>query len=349
VIERAPASSEGAATDEALLAPPPVAPPTPDDLLVAWRRAPFPIDWARAFGRGAPLHLEVGFGDGRFTAWRARHEPDAAFVGLEVSNVSVQRALRRLRQGRIGNVRLVKLGAEFATRHLFAPASLESITVNFPDPWPKERHEEHRLLGRRFFATAASRLVAGGEVRLATDHEGYLEFARASAREDGRYDLIAAEPPAAVFETKYATKWKGQGKPLHYQVFRLERPSADVIPPLERPATMPHAFLTGTLPRDGAPSFEKLVLAYGEGHVIVHEVLRALDDAERWLFRVTVDEPDLVQQVLVVAQRREGGELIVRLERFGDPLVTPTARGAVHAVTSWLEEAVGLSVQARNY
>jgi tRNA (guanine-N7-)-methyltransferase len=328
---------------------PTLRPPEPGAVLVEWRRAPFPVDWDRAFGSRGPLHLEVGFGDGRFTARRAQSEPQGRFVGLEVSNVSVQRALARLRRERIGNVRLVKLGAEFAARHLFAPASLDSVTVNFPDPWPKERHRGHRLLRPAFFATLAARLLPGGEVRLATDHADYLEFACAAARCDGRYGLAEAEPPAAVFETKYATKWKGMGKPLYYQVFRLERPADRPLPPLERPTTMPHAFLTGALPTAPVPRLDKLVLPYGDGHVIVHEALRAVDDAERWVFRATVDEPDLVQQVLVAAQRREGGDLIVRLERFGDPLVTPTARGAVHAVTTWLSETLGLRVRARNY
>jgi tRNA (guanine-N7-)-methyltransferase len=335
--------------DPADLATSRLTPPEPGALLIDWRRAPFPIDWDRAFGRSGPLHLEVGFGDGRFTARRAHADPGGRFVGLEVSNVSVQRALTRLRREGIHNVRLMKLGAEFAVRHLVPHAALSSVVVNFPDPWPKERHRDHRLLRPAFFATLAARLAPGGEVRLATDHGEYLEFARAAALDDGRYALVDAEPPPAVFETKYATKWKGQGKPLFYQVFRLERPAHDPLPPLERRTTMPHAFLTGTLPTTPAPTLEKLVVPYADGHVIVHEALRAVDDAERWVFRATVDEPDLVQQVLVVAQRRAGGELIVRLERFGDPLVTPTTRGAVHAVTTWLSEVAGLRVSARNY
>lgn len=352
------------------LAPTPLAQPGPEVLLVPWRRAPFPIDWEGAFaGSGAAaggaggagggaarrpaesaLHLEVGFGDGRFTARRARARPDERFVGLEVSNVSVQRALARLRREGIRNVRLVKIGAEFALAHLFEAASLRSVVVNFPDPWPKERHAEHRFLRPHGFDLLAARLVPGGEVRLATDHRDYLDFARGAARADGRFELVDAEPPEAVFETKYALKWKGQGKPLYYQVFRLARPPADAArahPPLERPDRMPHAFLSGEFRAD-AP-FAKQVLAYGEGHVIVHEALRAVGDAERWLFRVTVDEPDLVQQVLVVAQRRAGGEVIVRLERFGDPVVTPTARGAVHAVAEWLRSTTPLEVVARNY
>jgi len=345
----APAGAAGDVPGGDLATPPRVA-PEPGRAWVAWRRAPFPVDWSKAFGRSAPLHLEVGFGDGRFTVRRALEAPHEDYVGLEVSTVSVQRALARIRRERVGNVRVAKVGAAVALRQLFAPHGLQSITVNFPDPWPKERHERHRLLRRPFFAMAASRLVAGGEIRLATDHPEYLAFARDEARADGRYALLERVPPASVFETKYALKWREQGKPLHYQVFRLERPSDTHPTHLEAPATMPHAFLKGTFPDpDRLPADAKRVEAYADAHVIVHEGAQVLGGRDRWLFRVTVDETELTQQLLVVAQRRESGEVIVRLERFGDPLITPAVRGAVHAVVEWLVEHAGFQVRERNY
>jgi tRNA (guanine-N7-)-methyltransferase len=64
---------------------------------------------------------------------------------------------------------------------------------------------------------------------------------------------------------------------------------------------------------------------------------------------VTVDEPELVQQLLVLAQRRAGGEVIVRLESFGDPLITPTVRAAIGVVTDWLESSGAMRATARNY
>jgi len=347
--EHASAAVAAHAPEDDVAAPPRVA-PTPGRAYVAWRRAPFPVDWSQAFGRTAPLHLEVGFGDGRYTVRRALEAPHEDYVGLEVSTVSVQRALARIRREGVDNVRVAKVGAAVALRQLFAPHALRSITVNFPDPWPKERHERHRLLRRPFFATAASRLVAGGEIRLATDHPEYLAFARDEGRADGRFALLERSPPAAVFETKYALKWREQGKPLFYQVFRLEHPSDTHPTHLEAPATMPHAFLTGTFPDpDRLPSDAKRVEAYADAHVIVHEGAQVLGGRDRWLFRVTVDETELTQQLLVVAQRRGSGEVIVRLERFGDPLITPAVRGAVHAVVEWLVEHAGFAVTERHY
>jgi len=325
----------------------------PRSPLLPWRTLSFPADWDDIFGFGGPLVLEVGFGDGRFTVRRALAEPDVRFVGLEVSSGSLQRALRRVRRFETSNVRLAKAGAAFALRHLFAPASLRAIVVNFPDPWPKERHAKHRLLRRTFFDLAAARLEPGGEVRLATDHPDYLAFALEEAEASGRYDVLRPPPPEDVFETKYALKWRDQGKPLHYVVFRLRPADAPAVPHLERPTIMPHALLQGVLP-DAAP-FEKTVLTYEDGHVILHEAARVLGGegearaAGRWLVRATVEEPDLKQQLLVLVQQRAPDEVIVRLESFGDPIITKAVRGAVHAVTEWLVSATPLRVTARNY
>ena len=322
--------------------------------LLPWRQQAFPVDWSQQFSLAtdSPLHLEVGFGDGRYTTRRAKEFPDERFVALEISSASVMRGVKRVHREGVTNVRLMKAAAAYAVRHLFAPHSLTSITVNFPDPWPKERHEKNRLLQDSFFRLAASRLKPGGAILLATDHPDYLAFAQAQSQLSGLYTLEDAEPPEAVFETKYALKWKSQGKPLYYQVFRYNGAPTDTYPIFERSNSMPHALLTGELPESF--TFEKQVIQYADGHVILHEVAKSYGNEdqtdERWLARITTDEPDLKQQLLVIVQRRTEDELIVRLESFGDPVITKTVRGAVHVVTEWL---LGLSdslaLKERNY
>ncbi len=321
--------------------------------LLSWRALPFPAAWDDVFApSGSPqgLTVEVGFGDGRFTTASALAEPHMRFVGLEVSSGSLQRALRRVKRAGVSNVRLAKAGAHMAVRQLFAPGSVDRFVVNFPCPWPKERHAKHRLLSRRFFELAGSRLRVGGELRLATDHVEYLQFSLEEAAASGLFEALRPEAPTAVFETKYALKWREQGKPLYYVVFRRNGAPAPAQPPLERPAIMPHALLRGKLPLDA--SFDKVVLPYGGGHVILHEAMRSFggeDGPGRVLVRATVEEPDLKQQLLVLAHQRHDDEVIVRLESFGDPLITPAARGCVHAVTQWLLGAAPLEVTARNY
>lgn len=189
-------------------------------VLLPWRTLPFPVDWEAVFGASGPLHVEVGFGDGRFTVRRALQEPRARFVGLEVSSGSVQRALRNVRRHGVTNVRVAKVGAEFALRHLFDRASVASIVVNFPDPWPKARHHKRRLIQPPLVALLASRLRPGGYLHCATDWENYAEQMLA---------VLSAEPLLENTAEGYAprpayrplTKFEQRGLRLGHGVWDL--------------------------------------------------------------------------------------------------------------------------------
>ncbi len=319
--------------------------------LLTWQRYNFPINWPLHFGVDKlELHLEIGFGDGRYTIYRALEKPKAQFVGLEISNTSIRRALKRIRSEGVQNVYILRVAAEFAVRNLFSDSSLKSITINFPDPWPKKKHQKNRLLQSSFFSLAASRLKTNGEIYLATDHFEYFNFARAEAEATGLYTLKEAKPPNAVFQTKYALKWKKQGKPLYYQVFEHQNAPALNYPILIRDEKMPHAILEGKLPSE--TPFEKQIFPYAEGHIILHEVSKSwgINEKGKLLLRVTIDEPDLRQQVLVAVKERKDNDILVRLESFGDPIITKTMRGAIHGVTEWLLSLQqGLKVIKRDY
>ena len=126
--------------------------------LLLWQHGARPIDWAQQFGRQAPIEVEIGFGNGEFLVREAQVHPELNFVGIEQEWASAQRALRRLAQVKILNVRVLLVDARIALERLFLPQTVQRVYALFPCPWPKERHVKHRLFAQTFLTLLNSRL-----------------------------------------------------------------------------------------------------------------------------------------------------------------------------------------------
>jgi tRNA (guanine-N7-)-methyltransferase len=274
-------------------------------------------------------HLEVGFGDGRFWTMHHSFEDNANYLGVEISGVSVLKARARLREANVQNAILSRLAAEFVVRNIVPVRALSRVYVNFPDPWPKARHEDARLLQAGFLEMLSTRLVPDGELWLTTDHPGYFEFGLENAAASGLYDATQPDPPPAALETKYALKWRDMSLPIHHARFRKRAESAQSFPPLEV-HEMPHAVLRGPLPQ---ANLEKVVV-HGKNYTVIL-LERYLSDS-RIVVLARVEEEKLTQEILIAALRRDDGEVVVGLEPFGSPLITTGVKAAVGAVADWL-------------
>jgi tRNA (guanine-N7-)-methyltransferase len=284
-------------------------------------------------------HLEVGFGDGRFWAEQHKLEPEVNYLGVEISGVAVQKAMGRYRGAGVKRAVIARLAAEWVVQHVVPVGALERVYVNFPDPWPKTRHEESRLLRPGFLEMLTTRLTDSGEVWLTTDHPGYLEFALESAQATNLYEITRPEPPAAALQTKYAMRWQGMGLPVFHARFRKTAETKKSFTPLER-FEMPHAVMTGNLP---TTTLEKIVRQEKGFTVILFE--RYLGD-NRVMVLARTEETDFIQEVLIAATKRQDGQVVVGLEPFGSPLITAGVKAAVGAVADWLETQ-GMTVVRR--
>ncbi|WP_027482201.1 tRNA (guanine(46)-N(7))-methyltransferase TrmB [Deinococcus pimensis] len=309
----------------------------------------FPDSGARLFPENpdGDVVLEIGFGDGRFWAEQGPLEPGVNYLGVELSGVSLLKAQRRLRAAGLGNAHLTKMPAMTLLRGVVAPRSLSRIVVNFPDPWPKAGHEEHRLLREEFFELAASRLREGGEVWITTDHEEYFGFALEHAARTQAFEALEASPPAAALRTKYALKWQELGLMVNHARLRVTRhPNVSGLDVQNEGENVPHAIVT--LPPDfHLGDFEKTVARTPAFTVVLLDAFRHAT-RDQWALLAHVEERDLTQEALVSVTRREDGSSLVRLERFGGPIVTPGLKGAVEAVTTLLEGR-GATVSHRAY
>lgn len=296
--------------------------------------------------------LEIGFGDGKFWNAHSALEPDANYLGVEISGTSLLKAQAKTKAAGRRDL-LTKMPAQTLVWAVIPSSSLSRIYVNFPDPWPKAGHLEHRLLRASFFTLAADRLKPGSEIWFTTDHDEYFEFALEQATQTGFYEIIQTKPPKAALETKYAKKWEGFGlRPQHVRFRVTSQPER--VPHLEVRVShaeedMPHSLIKLNTPDFTAQleHFEKAVYRYGETTVVLLEVLKSSTRPVH-LFLAHIEEGDLIQEVLVGLTAREGDSALVRLDRFGSPIITPGVKRAVESVTRWLEER-GAKVLARAY
>jgi tRNA (guanine-N7-)-methyltransferase len=147
--------------------------------------APGPLDVEAAFGRQAPLVMEIGFGMGGATAHIAQLRPQDNFLCCEVHEPGVGALLKLVGEAGLENIRIFRHDAVEVLDHMLPESSLDGVHIFFPDPWHKSRHHKRRLIQAPFVNRLARHLKPGGYLHLATDWEPYARQMQ---------DVLSAEP-----------------------------------------------------------------------------------------------------------------------------------------------------------
>ena len=130
-------------------------------------------DWAKVFKNSYPLKLDIGFGTGSFLLEMAIREPESNFVGIDMYHKGIRKVFSRINKLSIKNIRIIYGDAREKIASIFNDDEVQEIYINFPDPWPKKRHEKRRLIKPPFIKMLTSKLMPLGHLHLATDYEPY--------------------------------------------------------------------------------------------------------------------------------------------------------------------------------
>jgi tRNA (guanine-N7-)-methyltransferase len=176
-------------------------------------------NWSNVFQNRKPVHLEVGTGKGQFIANMAKQHPEINFVGLELAKSVIVRAIDKVKEKEVTNVRLINGNAENLLE-FFAENELDTIYLNFSDPWPKSRHEKRRLTYHTFLERYKKILKPDGKLILKTDNQGFFEYSLVSFSKFGiildevTLNLHAIGDPLNVM-TEYEEKFSKKGQPIY--------------------------------------------------------------------------------------------------------------------------------------
>jgi tRNA (guanine-N7-)-methyltransferase len=122
------------------------------------------------FENNNPIQVEIGIGKGRFIHELAKLYPNVNFIGIEKFDSVIVRALEKVIHDPLPNLKLIRVDAE-AIPIILKDHSVDKIYLNFPDPWPKERHAKRRLTHRKFLNIYKDLLAPDGEIHLKTDNK----------------------------------------------------------------------------------------------------------------------------------------------------------------------------------
>ncbi|EYT53411.1 MULTISPECIES: tRNA (guanosine(46)-N7)-methyltransferase TrmB [Kocuria] len=170
------------------------------------------FDAAAAFGREAPLVVEVGSGLGEAVVHAAAQDPARNYLAVEVYKPGIADLLLKAAQAGVDNVRVAQANAPEVLEHMLAPASVDELWVFFPDPWHKTRHHKRRLVSPAFAELAARVLVPGGLWRLATDWQEYALVMREVLDASPQFENVHPGPLADDEhpDTGWAPRWEGR-------------------------------------------------------------------------------------------------------------------------------------------
>jgi tRNA (guanine-N7-)-methyltransferase len=178
--------------------------------------------------RPRAVWLEIGFGGGEHLAAQAAANPDVGFLGVEPFLNGVAKLLRAIDEKALPNVRVLMDDARLLLKAL-PDASVERSFVLFPDPWPKLRHHKRRIVNPETAADLARVIRPGGELRLATDDQGYARWMLAALLAEPRFAWTAEraadwrEPPADWVPTRYEAKARAAGRrPVFLSFVRVQ-------------------------------------------------------------------------------------------------------------------------------
>ena len=186
------------------------------------------------------VELEIGCGKGNFSIGMSSRKPDTAFFALEkitdVMITALEKASAYFEENGMTpesrNLFFI-LGDAGDVSDYFAPGSVDTVYLNFSDPWPKKGYAKRRLTHENFLKIYAPLLKTDGVLRLKTDNVGLFDFSLEELERCGwivsdvTRDLHSNGNPPDNVMTEYETNFVLSGKPICSLVAKPGKPSAE--------------------------------------------------------------------------------------------------------------------------
>ena len=170
------------------------------------------------FGNNNPIRLEIGMGKGDFIVGMAKEYPDINFIGIEVQEAVIVRAIKKLDKEELKNVKVMMVNAD-SLDEIF-DHEIDTIHLNFSDPWPKTRHAKRRLTAPAFLNIYDDLFIGNPHIIQKTDNILLFAYSIEELVKHGyifyKDTLDLANTDIPNVETEYEHKYKLKGERINY-------------------------------------------------------------------------------------------------------------------------------------
>src|SRR5574341_12123 len=186
-----------------------------------------PIDLSQVFGNNKDSALEIGFGEGSFLIESAMNYKDWNFIGIEIKAKRFRKAVKKAEGENVANLKFLLMDVRIAVDEIFCPNAFSKVYINFPDPWPKERHKKHRIINTQFLSNLSRIIKPKGIIELASDHEEYISSILETLEDIGIFKSIFPLPGYVHSipdrpKTRYELEFMKGDKKIYYLRFIKE-------------------------------------------------------------------------------------------------------------------------------
>lgn len=179
------------------------------------------------FGNDNPVVVEYCSGNGTWIAAKAQQQPHINFVAVEKRFERVRKIWSKIKNHNLLNLIVVCGEACTTTTHYFPTQSIQEAYINFPDPWPKNRHAKHRLVHPAFLDQVQRVLKPEGAIHLATDDIVYSDSA---IEQFDQHPGFTFGYPAPYYINDlpgfggsfFEDLWRSQGREIRYHRFQKQ-------------------------------------------------------------------------------------------------------------------------------
>lgn len=135
-----------------------------------------PLDFAAIFGRTAPVVLDLGCGNGRFTITSAVSRPEVDHLATDILPMVIRYATRRANQRGLSNTRWCVSGAYELLDQYIGPGSVQEVHLYHPQPYHDTKESYRRLITPEFMAMVHRSLASNGLLVIQTDNQPYWQY-----------------------------------------------------------------------------------------------------------------------------------------------------------------------------